>query len=289
MINNTRGLIRISKNLTDLVQSELDRIGIFFRIFSRVKNPESIDLKILKKDYDGKHRFLQDVIGLRIILYFPDDIEHVYDRLKKKFHPINETVDKRDETKFEPTRINLVFKIPADYDKEFRDHIPNTAIDNTFEIQLRTILSEGWHEVEHDMRYKCHEHWESHKDMSRWLNGILAAIETSEWGILNVLNQISYRHYKASNIEALIITKFRLRLTSNIITPGLRLLVDKEFIRHLIKVDRMDVINYIYERNILIPLTIDNLIYIVNQIGIKNEEINNLMPEVIAREVMSNS
>ena len=25
-------------------------------------------------------------------------------------------------------------------------------IDNTYEIQLRTVLSEGWHEVEHDLR-----------------------------------------------------------------------------------------------------------------------------------------
>ncbi|RGY92598.1 hypothetical protein DXA15_21945 [Parabacteroides sp. AM58-2XD] len=29
-------------------------------------------------------------------------------------------------------------------------------IDSTFKIQVRTTLSEGWHEIEHNMRYKYH-------------------------------------------------------------------------------------------------------------------------------------
>ncbi|MBK7959276.1 MAG: hypothetical protein IPK03_14995 [Bacteroidetes bacterium] len=32
--------------------------------------------------------------------------------------------------------------------------VNNSLVDSTFEVQLRTILSEGWHEIDHDLRYK---------------------------------------------------------------------------------------------------------------------------------------
>lgn len=36
-------------------------------------------------------------------------------------------------------------------------------IDDTFEIQIKTMFFEGWHEIEHDMRYKGEELWKNYK------------------------------------------------------------------------------------------------------------------------------
>ena len=45
-------------------------------------------------------------------------------------------------------------------------------IEPTFKIQIRTVFSEGWHEVEHDLRYKCKDDWEGCELYSHTLNGI---------------------------------------------------------------------------------------------------------------------
>jgi ppGpp synthetase/RelA/SpoT-type nucleotidyltranferase len=89
------------------------------------------------------------------------------------------TVDLPKTDQFAVTRHNLIFKIPELHLEDTKKAIGNAPIDETFEIQLRSILSEGWHEVEHDLRYKSKKNWETQDDLSRALNGIIATIETA--------------------------------------------------------------------------------------------------------------
>ncbi|WP_202796549.1 hypothetical protein, partial [Thermophagus xiamenensis] len=63
-------------------------------------------------------------------------------------------------------------------------------IDNTFEVQLRTILSEGWHEVDHSLRYKCKDDWKDYPDQERLLNGIYAALETNDSTLKSLFREI---------------------------------------------------------------------------------------------------
>ena len=65
-------------------------------------------------------------------------------------------------------------------------------IDATFEVQLRTISFEGWHEIEHDMRYKSpygDDFWR--EDLSRTLNSVLANLELCDWTTLNVFEKLA--------------------------------------------------------------------------------------------------
>jgi ppGpp synthetase/RelA/SpoT-type nucleotidyltranferase len=280
-----RQLERLSKKLDDQIEDIMERVGIFHRIFYRVKTASSVTSKMERKSYNGTDSFLRDLIGIRVILYFPDDIEHVRDQLKKLFHLVEETIDRKEETNFEPSRINLIFRIPDGLTKEFRDHITDGRIDNTFEVQLRTILSEGWHEVEHDVRYKCKEDWENHKDIARIFNGILATLETSEWAILSLLNQISYRHYKANNAEALILTKFRLRFSHAKLSEPVKAVISEDILKQIIKIDRQEVLDYIYTSGIILPLTMDNFIFIINYMTLKKKDIQDLMPILVTNEL----
>lgn len=91
-------------------------------------------------------------------------------------------------------------RIPDKFSQDMRVAIKETGyedlIDETYEIQIRTILSEGWHEVEHDLRYKCKEEWNNFQEESRLLNGIYATLESSEWAMLTLFEKLSYSQYK---------------------------------------------------------------------------------------------
>ena len=284
----TRNLERICKNVVASIDDELSRVGIFFRIFSRVKSNDSTELKINSKGinyYDGINKFLRDTIGIRVVFYFSDDVPIAYCRLKKFFEFVEETIDNHDETKFAPTKINLIFRLKSDLKKEFGEVVRNPIIDSTYEVQLRTILSEGWHEVEHDLRYKCSDDWKINMDLSRNLNGILASLETSEYAMLRLFDQLSYRHYKSKDYIAMLRTKFRLRFVNYEISEELMKYLNNGLMREIFKIDRLKVINFLFESNVLTPITMEALIFIVNYTFIKDENIIAITPNELINEL----
>ena len=109
---------------------------------------------------------MQDLIGIRIALYFSDDVS-LCQKIIEKYQTIN-NISKTDidPDKFSPERLNLVCCMPDDiadqFDSLLWDEYP---IDRTFEIQIRTIFSEGWHEVEHDIRYKSLADWKEYPEL----------------------------------------------------------------------------------------------------------------------------
>lgn len=275
-----RELNRVTKEISSLIEDDLIRAGIFYRIIARTKSEISTKEKISLKKYDGKITFLRDMIGVRINLFFADDLRLIHEFLKSNYLFVEETVDQNLETEFKPTRVNLIFRIPDQLRKEFSDIVKDKEVDRTFEVQLRTILSEGWHEVDHDLRYKCPDDWNDHKDLSRFFNGILASLETSDWSIINLFESISYRHYKNFNLGAMFRTKLRIRISENQISPGLNeiLLKDRKLQKLFYKIDRSKFIETMLRDNYLFPLKIDNLIFLLNDLYIKDEAIIALMP-----------
>ena len=97
----------------------------------------------------------------------------------------------------------------------------NYRIDKTFEVQVRTTFSEGWHEVDHDVRYKHKEEWEEHYEFSRELNGIYATLEICDRSMVNLLERLAYKNYKNMQIEAMLRNKFRLRFENPVLSVPL--------------------------------------------------------------------
>ena len=139
--------------LKRLIENKLDQTGIFYRVFSRTKSPASLERKYFQKEYNEDKK-IQDLIGIRINLYFQDDIKIVKQLMDNLFIGLEWAENKIDTTSFEPTKINGVFKLPSYLVAKISEQTWEMAIDQTFEIQLKTVFFEGWHEVEHDMRYK---------------------------------------------------------------------------------------------------------------------------------------
>ena len=100
--------------------------------------------------------------------------------------------------------------------EQFRD-----CIEPTYEIQIRTVFSEGWHEVEHDLRYKCKEDWEGCEPYSRALNGVIATLETAEWNMKSLFADMARLNFIHSNYTAMLRNKFHLKFKAETLSEAL--------------------------------------------------------------------
>lgn len=290
-MKDTLGLETITNKLEKSIRSELDKCGILYRIFSRVKSKESLENKITNKDYRKFSKKITDIIGIRITLYFQDDVDIVYKIFKRKLNFDHESIDSHSIDEFKPIRCNLTFNLQDDHLKEANTIIAEDkdVIDTKYEIQIRTVLSEGWHEVEHDLRYKCKEDWKGHDDLNRNLNGIFATLETSEFSMLQIFENLSYRHYKENKIEPLLKTKYRIRLKNEILDKEMKELLssDKELLKKILRVDRKKFMSKLLDSKITIPLTLVNLVLLINYFEIKDTRLRDFESDFVKSELES--
>lgn len=275
------------------VENLLFKTGLLCRVFARGKDEHSLNKKLSREKgkYSTDGKKIQDVIGVRVVLYFEEDVDIVENILSSEFEVDTEssTKDSHATDQFTVTRHNLVFKIPTQYRTDFIRIVGKQPIDNTFEVQLRTVLSEGWHEVDHDLRYKSKTGWTNQDDLSRALNGILATIETAEWGMRQIFDELAFRHYKQGNWATMLHNKVRMRVAPQLSDELLALLdQDRNFAKELFRMDRKKLIYKISKLIPSIPLSLDNIIYIWNSMGPKNEEIHKITPKLIIESLTSN-
>lgn len=252
----------ILREIENNIGDKLNQCGLMFHIFSRVKKDKSIKIKLDKKqdEYRSKNKKMQDYLALRITLYFGDDVDLVYKYLEKR--AIDKSVDEVEEDRFCPKRLNLIMELPKNKLIDFNFAIMNKEsylefIDSTYEIQIRTILSEGWHEVEHDLRYKCKEDWEGLLEDSRHLNGIYATLENAEWSMLTLFERLAHSHYKKQNWNSMLRNKMRIRFANSSLSDDLISYLDNNplIAKQLFRVNRGKAISLMLEKGFAFPLT----------------------------------
>jgi len=300
--------IRIIENdIRRSIEHMLQSCGIYCRVFSRSKSMDSICRKLAngRGKYDSNGKKMQDIIGIRIIFYFWEDIDVIYNYLRQDKCFIDESNTYKELSEdpiyqnignlstltdklFMPTRLNLVFQMKTEqtsllYDALSRVKSFDTSlIDNTYEIQLRSVLSEGWHEVEHDLRYKCKSEawWQKCEAESRMLNGIYASLETCEHAMSTIFESMAQKNLSEGYWEAMIRNHFCLHFVPS--QPGVANIEewlsylfaqDRSLAAKIIRIHRNDVIPYILRIKKPYPITMMNLLFLVNRIRLKNEEI----------------
>ncbi|WP_226684264.1 RelA/SpoT domain-containing protein [Shewanella indica] len=277
----------VAKEINGEIAKNLDKMGLMYRIFYREKSTASLNKKISKDKEYGLSKKIQDIVGIRIALYFSDDVKLVHNVLSSIFQEIEKdrSIDEYGNSKFCPVRYNLVYKIP--------DNIPFTLaneyekyVDRTFEIQIRTVLSEGWHEVEHDFRYKCIDDWSNYDVESRKLNGVYASLETSEWTMLKIFDELAYGHYKNKSWESMLRQKLRLRTENSYLSSDISKIFNEEpdVGKMFYRLDRSSLISMLAKLDWEYPMTIDNIVYLSNLAFIKSEKIHNVTPNFIIQE-----
>lgn len=268
-------------DLQRAIEDKLQTCGIMYRVFSRKKSKESIIAKMNEKaesKYIAENKKMQDMIGIRIVLYFKDDIEVCINILKEMFEIDNYVYDELDAETFRPQKINYVYRIPEKYSGITSTIQEKCLIDNTFEVQIRTIFSEGWHEVEHDIRYKYLSDWQNAQTFSRELNGILAVLEVCDNDIIAICGSMAYSKYKAREWDAMIRNKFRIRFQHVPLSRDLKEILDKntKIGKAVYRFDRKELIDIFKETHL--PINCNNVIYLINERELHNQSIDELTP-----------
>lgn len=276
-------LEELCEHITDAIREILTSCGLYFRIFSRVKSVESIAEKIRRGNYGTEEnpKKIQDLLGVRVVLYYYDDLSICRDIMESTFKLVdNWSRASLNVNEFKATKINGVFNYPEEYLIAYKRDLWTLPIDTTFEIQFRTMFFEGWHEIEHDMRYKSvltdDEFWAGNEELSRILNCILANLELSDWSLVQLFEQLSYNHYKKGNWELMLKSHFRIKMDdAEKLDDGIIQIFDndKEIAKKFFKFSRHDLIKELLKYDH--PHVNYNLIVkLINDSHVHNEEIS---------------
>lgn len=149
-------LKNLSVSLKTLTISLLEQKKIkTHQIETRVKDRTSLAKKIIRKS--SKYNSLEDItdiVGVRIITYFEDEIDEIAEIIEKEFTIDKEnSIDKREleSDKFGYRSLHFVASLKNERIKlaEYSDYKKIK-----FEFQIRSILQHSWAEIEHDLGYK---------------------------------------------------------------------------------------------------------------------------------------
>ncbi len=138
-----------------LIKDELEQIGLHPTIKSRVKTFDSYYSKILRllsKQVNKKEVIeIYDVIGLRIVCPFLDDLQKVENHVKQKYDVVRIECKGSEHSfrEFGYKSTHFLINVPKEMLVQCK-----TAGPLLCEIQLLSILQDAWSEVEHELIYK---------------------------------------------------------------------------------------------------------------------------------------
>ena len=279
----------VKMSLLNTLVTKLNNAGIYFNSTSRIKSESSLLHKLETGKYSMQEggRKIQDIIGIRINLFYLEDMDICEKILEETFLLDNWSKTKNEENKFEAQKCNGVFRIPSKYLRNIPASVWNKPFDQTFEVQLRTVLFEGWHEIEHEMRYKYKlgsdsketDLWTGHEDLSRVMNSIIANLELCDWSIMQIFNSIHDSQYKEKNWENAIRSKYRLRITQDPLKPELREYLDNnpDIVAQFHTVSKRELVETLLNKKYHKELTPDRVIYLINKEIVHNEYISRLL------------
>lgn len=155
---------------TDIMQYVVDTLKSSVKLSSqptyksRVKSFESYYKKVLRLKSDqfeetNRMIYLTDMMGIRMICAFMEDINFAVDQIKNIFE-IKEVEVKGAQKKFSEfgyESTHVLIKIPQAVTDELNAKYPQLeppSNELVCEIQIRTILQDAWAEVEHELIYK---------------------------------------------------------------------------------------------------------------------------------------
>jgi len=133
-----------------------DRKFAVHTVVTRVKTTESLRTKLLRLDAGyGNLADVTDLVGVRIITFFSDDVHRAADIVQSEFEIDRErSVDKGallDPDRFGYLSLHFIASLsPERLRLKEYSRFANMRV----EIQIRSLLQHAWAEIEHDLGYK---------------------------------------------------------------------------------------------------------------------------------------
>lgn len=169
------------------------KIPTAFGIYGRLKSLDSIIEKITSERFDIKKSVteLNDLVGLRIVLLFPEFKDKVVEILTSEFKLLNDPYGlNQTPDKFGYSSIHLILTIKDEWTKtpDWENHKNKKA-----EIQIRTLSEHIWAETSHSLFYKREENIPN--ILNRDLFRVSALLEVVDEKLQNLKNKIE-EHFK---------------------------------------------------------------------------------------------
>lgn len=157
-------------NQADFISNILRSQPAIHSVKSRIKNPDRLIEKIIRKTEERKLKYgkdfqftlenykneINDLIGIRVIHIFKDQWQDIHEFITKTWRVIEVTANVRegDNTKkFEELDIEVRSRISGYRSVHYLVEFYPTNEKVIAEIQVRTIFEEGYGEIDHRLRY----------------------------------------------------------------------------------------------------------------------------------------
>lgn len=148
----------LSQKLKDLLIELLNAKNIKFdKIEARAKTIDSFIEKISRPDkhYTSPLNEITDLCGLRVIVYYREDVKNVEDLIRKEFS-INESHSTNKLEELEPDKLGYISTHIVVSNNSIRANLIEWERFNNMqaEIQIRTVLQHAWASISHALQYK---------------------------------------------------------------------------------------------------------------------------------------
>lgn len=201
-----------TRMLNELIKSILDSRSIKYHIIeSRTKALESLEEKIERKGINDVKKEILDITGIRIILYYDDDLD-----LVEKIISSNFIVDKKNSVNKEKIYENNEFgylsrhfivrlnKKRADLEEWSR------FIKLNAEIQVRTVLQHSWASISHELYYK--KRYDIPRELNRKLFRLAGLFELADEQFLQIRNEHDKLENQISTLSSIELAKEEINL-----------------------------------------------------------------------------
>ncbi len=155
-------------------------------------------LPLIKSDENNSKigDYLTDLIGIRAVCYYSDEVYEIRRRLKKYFREI-EITDKSnllektdDKFGYKSLHLQLVLKNRLEDVAE-----AHRFMNVTFELQIRTVIQDAWSVLDHKIKYKN----SIPQNLKRRINRLSALFEIADDEFLNIQKEISQQERKINS------------------------------------------------------------------------------------------
>lgn len=174
---------KLQKLIRELLQKHTIDAQIEYRTKDIAKFIEKIQRE--EKEYKNPLKEVTDLVGIRLIAYYKEDVDKIGEIIKKEFDvDLKNSIDKAqilDPDRFGYLSVHYVISL-SPLRKELTEWKAFANI--KAEIQVRTVLQHAWAAIDHKLRYKTAK--EVPKNLRRQLFRLSALLELADGEFSNL-------------------------------------------------------------------------------------------------------
>ncbi|MEY2479256.1 MAG: pyrophosphokinae [Verrucomicrobiota bacterium] len=168
---------KLSEEVAFILESGIQKSGIeFAAVTFRAKTLESFCEKVIRKKYADPLKQITDFGGVRVVYLYKSNKEKLEQIVEKEFKVLEkiDTVDSSDPETFGYGALHYLVYLAGGSSGARYDELKNL----TCEIQVRTILQDGWAIIAHHLSYK--QEADVPPELRRKLNALSGLFETAD-------------------------------------------------------------------------------------------------------------